>query len=131
MQLDQDMTMKTIAILAAALSLSLTACATDDDVEMDEGGRPPLGKPIINPQTDVAAIDESFELGSADQAPQKNFDDGRLEYVETIGKVIYLHRFNERLGVDEISVLDDNGEIVRCCVSPRGQLTELDHEGVK
>jgi hypothetical protein len=121
--------MKTVAILAAALSLSLAACATDEDTT-NGMPRPPLGKPQIAPQTDVASVEESFEIGAPAQAPQKDFDDGRLEWAETIGKVTYLHRYNELLGVDEISVLDESGD-VHCCVNLRGQLTELEHAGVK
>ena len=114
--------MKTLAIL---LSLSLAACATDE-APMGSG-LPPLGKPELQAQSQTPDIDESFSLGDATQAPQKEFDDGRLEWVETIGRVMYLHRFDETLGVDEVSILDENGVVHAL----RGQVTEIDHAGIK
>lgn len=113
--------MKIIAILAATLSLSLTACAVDSND--DFSGRPPLGKPQLAPQTTVADLDESFDPGSSQSS--HDYDDGRLEWAEQVGALTVLHRWNEQLGIDEISVLDENGN-----VAPLRAL-DIDHAGLK
>lgn len=124
--------MKTIALLAATLTLSLSACATDEE-RMDPG-LPPLGKPEVNAQPDsvTADIEETLSPGEATtQAPQqKLFDDGRLTWAEDNGLVTYLHSYDETLGVDEISILDANGDL-HCCVYIRNQPTEIAHAGIK
>lgn len=81
--------MKTIA-LAAALALSLTACATDGDTYSGDGSRP-ANKP---------------ELGTQSGA---GLDDGRLVWAEQIDSVTYLHHESAALGIDTVEVFDDGG----------------------
>ena len=120
--------MKTIALLLAASISLLSACATDEDSVM--GGRPPLGKPLPEAETVRPDIEESFDLGDATTIPLKDFDDGRLS-VETFGKLTVVHRFNEKLDIDEIGVLDEQTETVKCCFTLRGQVTINDVAGLK
>jgi hypothetical protein len=113
--------MQKIAILV--LSLSLAACATDE-----ESARNPNGSPGAPTRGDVAAIDETFNGDSASTAIQRaSFDDGRIDWAEELEDETLLHSFDPKLAVDHVTVVDLNGTVVARRVVP----TEIAHAGLK
>ena len=115
--------MKTLATLALALSLSLTACAAEDDYTGELGPRP-AGKPSLDtdtppdilgtpshPDSNTVSISEDRDIGSVAGKPQ--FDDGRLiEWAEIDGNRVHVHKLDLVGGLDEITTYDELGDIV-------------------
>src|SRR5262245_35196558 len=101
--------MKKIALLL--LSLSIAACATDDESYGGSHGGPKFGKPLPPSDSLTVEIDPTINPGTGAGAPQKDYD-GRLEWAEEINGMTVVHSFDPLLGIDNVEVLDQNGDAV-------------------